>query len=190
MVLEVERRQHGFPSGIDHQTVLRGGVVWARSGPERGHAQLDALSLAEWSQPTIIDTGAPDQSTGEVVEEVRRRVGGDSYPGWQMMHEATTEFRRCLESGADPVSPVRVYQSELERLGVVPTRVAEWIRTWEDGGGAAKISGAGATRGDRAGCLLAYPLPDGTAAQEFGLPEGWRVYNPTIGGRGLDIDSV
>lgn len=188
VVLEVERRQHGFPSGIDHQTVIRGGVVWARPGGERGQVELEVLDCGAWPQPVIIDTGAPNQTTAEVVEEVRRAVGGDDFEGWDSMHAATRAFRTALGAGTDPRPAVRDYQRHLERLGVVPPRIIDWVRSWEDIGGAAKISGAGATRGEQAGCLLAYPPTGYEGSVESVLPAGWIARTVTIGGHGLMVD--
>lgn len=186
VVREVERRQHGFPSGVDHQTVIRGGFVWAEPGPESGAVDLADLVCAGAPQPILIDTGAPKQTTGEVVESVRQKVADGDDGVWDEMQTATLAFRRALESADDPRPAVRRYHCCLLRLGVVPDRVADWIRSWEDGGGAAKTSGAGATRGDRAGCLLAYP-PPGEESAELTLPPGWSRLETHIGGPGLTV---
>lgn len=185
IVREVERRQHGLPSGVDHQTVIRGGVVWAEPGAEAGSAELSDLACSDAPQPIVIDTGPRQQTTGEVVEVVRGRAAGDPTI-WNEMHEATREFRAALESSGDVRPMVRRYHRCLQRLGVVPARVAEWIGSWEDDGGAAKISGAGATRGDRAGCLLVYPPAKGAPA-DLPLPDGWMHIETAIGGPGLRI---
>lgn len=185
VVREVERRQHGFPSGVDHQTVIRGGIVWAEPGAESGTADLTELTCRAAPQPVVIDTGAPQQSTGEVVEVVRQSTGAD-HSIWDEMQAATEEFRDALASAADPSPAVRRYHRCLQRLNVVPTRVAEWIRSWEDAGGAAKISGAGATHGDRAGCLLAYQ-PAEERSGYLSLPPGWTRVETRIGGPGLTV---
>lgn len=186
--LEVERRQHGFPSGVDHRTVIQGGVVWAQPGRERGRVEVEVLQCDSWPRPLVIDTGAPEETTAEVVETVRRRTGGDAFDGWDRMEDATRAFRAALEAGADPRPPVRAYQRQLERLGVVPQPLADWIRSWEDGGGVAKVSGAGATRGERAGCLLAYPPDRDWQTAELKLADGWIVRDAAIGGPGLSVD--
>ncbi len=186
VVGEVERRQHGFPSGIDHHTVLHGGVVCC----ERNRQRLSArpVDVNESVLPVVVSTGASEQSTGEVVEDIRRRTGGAEYVGWQRMAGLTEAFLEALGSGADPRPPVRSYQRELEKIGVVPAAVADWVRSWEDRGGVAKVSGAGAIRGAGAGCLLVYSDSDlGVTVPGPDLPSGWQRWNAPLGGPGLQV---
>ncbi len=185
VVLEVERRQHGFPSGIDHEAVLRGGILWAQPSAEYGRVEVESLTKGSQIQPTILDTGVPEQSTGTVVETVRENTGGASYAGWDRMAVATTEFRRLLESGGDVGPLVRLYHREMEQIGVVPDPVADWVSSWEDQAGAAKLSGAGTARGERAGCLLAY-----SAGADPVVPASWRRHDATISVPGLQVESV
>ncbi len=186
VVLEVERRQHGFPSGIDHCAVIRGGIVWAEPGEADGQPSLEAIACNRVPQPIVIDTGSPEESTGEVVDAVRRRVGSADHPVWDRLDSATRAFRAAIETGDDVRPAVREAHRCLLEIGVVPERVAAWIRSWQDDGGAAKVSGAGATRGDRAGCILAFP-PPGWQQTSLPLPEGWAQMPIEIGGSGLSV---
>lgn len=168
LALEVERRQHGLPSGVDHKTVLYGGVVLAERGSdgELGIAKLDPSSPM-LGQLQVYQTGQPAETTGEVVAAVKRYR--DREPGrvdtlLERMGAAVESFRDELEAPDYRAQRfdelIRDYQGCLEDLGVVPAAVRETIREVEAQGGAAKISGAGALTGSAAGCLLVH-WPDG-----------------------------
>ncbi|MEN8375862.1 MAG: hypothetical protein ABFS34_10480 [Gemmatimonadota bacterium] len=149
--LDVERRQHGLPSGVDGATILRGGVVWAERDAEgalvANEMNVDAGHLSRFS---VYHTGRPEQSTGQIVAHVRDRIereGAHARARLARMGAATREFRRVIESAGgshDVVRLMRGYQADLQALGVVPTRVSELVEEVEELGGAAKISGAGA----------------------------------------------
>lgn len=168
LALEVERRQHGLPSGVDHKTVLLGGVVLASRRADGGIVigQLARRSpLLDGLQ--VYQTGEPAETTGEVVAAVRRRR--DESPErfaevLDRMTAAVEALRRLLESPRQGAlqfaEQIRDYESCLEALGVVPASVRETIRQVEALGGAAKISGAGALTGSAAGCLLVH-WPEG-----------------------------
>lgn len=160
IALEVERRQHGFPSGVDSATVYHGGVLWcARTavGLETEPLAVDPEALRRFR---VLDTGAPAESTGTVVADVRARRDRDPEAFDEMLAEmeaATREFRHLLVAGVEGdalLEPIRAYQRRLESLGVVPGRVRELVRAVERAGGAAKISGAGSLTGRGAGSLL------------------------------------
>lgn len=166
LALEVERRQHGLPSGVDAATVLQGGVLWARrrAGPE---AQLETEPVTVRSpllaRLRVYDTGTPPESTGAVVAGVRERWQHDPQ-GLQgalaRIETATLAFRAVLEregeDAAAAVALIREAEARLEELGVVPLAVGELVRKVEAEGGAAKVSGAGSLRGPAAGSLLVY----------------------------------
>lgn len=181
LALEVERRQHGQPSGVDGATVLRGGVLWA-SRRDDGRLALTPLvpRAAALAGFRVFHTGTPEQSTGEVVAAVRSRVESRR-PHFEAVLDRMAEATRTLAGHlAEAVSPaadepgsavpllceeldpgavvrcVREFEAGLEELGVVPPPVRQVIRRVEAAGGAAKISGAGALRGGRAGSLLVY----------------------------------
>ncbi len=173
--LEVERRQHGAPSGIDSATVIHGGLVWAlRDAAGRFRATPIQVSAPALAKIRVFNSGTPEESTGEVVAAVRARRDADP-EGFERlldrMAAATEEGRRQLTTEAsepaDLVAPIREIEACLEQAGVVPPRLREIVRQVESRGGAAKISGAGATRGGGAGSLLVYhPQPEEI--------DGWR----------------
>ena len=157
--LEVERRQHGFPSGIDSGTVLRGGVLFVRGGERE--LQFDDLPRPGWllNGLSIIDSGTPDQTTGAVVTTVRRRYeqDPDGVAGvLDRIGTATEAFREALiaDRESQALAAIAAGHCGLVDLGVVPPAIARRIRRIEAADGAAKISGAGALEGESAGALI------------------------------------
>jgi mevalonate kinase len=168
LALEVERRQHGLPSGVDGVTVLHGGVLWARR-LELGGLEVEPLAVRSplLDSLRVYDTGTPAETTGAVVAAVRalrERDPGHHAELLDRMEAATRAFRDLLqgehpdgETGPDrALHLIRDHEACLEGLGVVPEQVRNLVRQVEDEGGAAKISGAGALSGPGAGSLLVY----------------------------------
>jgi len=216
LALEVERRQHGMPSGVDGATVLHGGAVWAERDTSGrlvteplGKDRIDLEALARFR---VFDTGTPLQSTGEVVAAVRERLDGDPslHRTVEEIGELTHRFRKLLQkvpgtlsgstlSGTSPESSdvmagmldlVRRVETGLERLGVVPELVRELIRRIEAEGGAAKISGAGALSsppdGLGAGSLLVLH-PDPERIRTWSFLEGMEPLDLRLGAAGLRV---
>ncbi len=197
LALEVERRQHGSPSGVDHQTVLLGGVLRFAKGQsgrlEASRLEVGAGALAGFE---IFHTGAPAETTGEVVAEVRRRRAAAE----ERFAEVFGRMERLVDGFAAELSSepprdrerlaglVRAYEACLERLGVVPQSLRRTIRRLEDRGVAAKISGAGAISEGGAGCLITY---DG-AAPPGPRPELARFtpYPAALGVEGLRVERL
>lgn len=208
IALEVERRQHGFPSGVDGSTVLQGGMVWAEPDA-RGALQfsraLDRSKLLAAFR--VFDTGPPAESTGTVVEAVRERVEEEPERFGRLleeMGETTRTFRAELaESEPEPaavIACIREYERGLEELGVVPGEVRELIRQIEAEGGAAKISGAGslewaAAGGSRsasrlgAGCILVFH-PEPSILDSWAFLRSLRRYDVGLGAPGLRLEAA
>ncbi len=193
LVLDVERRQHGTPSGVDPATVLRGGLVWA----EQTDDALDYRSVTPRSPVLngfrVLHTGRPAESTGAVVDAVRAHRDDDpeTFEGRLDRIEAATRTLRSVlaqeaASRDETLRVVREVEAELEALGVVPEPVQRIIRAVEEEGGAAKISGAGALSGSKAGPLLVYhPDPTFDPGTEF---DSLTQMNVRLGAEGAHVD--
>lgn len=201
LLLEVERRQHGQPSGVDVAAVLRGGVVWAGPDPGGSGLRFESISVPDslLSRFRVVDTGAPAENTGEVVSAVRERRERDPAPvnaALERIHGATTAFRRLLEETApapeEAVEIVRRCQRGLEALGVVPEPVRELVRAVERKGGAAKISGAGALTspagGAPGGGLLLVIHPDPARIREWRFLDDMDVLDLRPGAPGARVE--
>jgi mevalonate kinase len=200
IALEAERRQHGFPSGIDAATVLHGGLLWARklSGAADGSSletERIALRSPLLSRVRVYDTGTPSEPTGAVVAAVRALRDRDPAGHERTLDRieaATRAFRAELEREGE--NPARVLEligeceACLEELGVVPTGVRALARRIEAAGGAAKISGAGSLAGPAAGSLLVYhPDPDRISGWSFLRP--FPFHPVRLGAPGLRLET-
>lgn len=169
LALEVERRQHGHPSGVDGATVLRGGVLWAKK-LSSGTLEVEPVRVRSslLSRLRVYDTGMPPEATGAVVAAVRRlreRDPGGFETVLDRIEAATAAFRAELERETEDrdraLHLIRAAQTCLEEIGVVPETVQDAVRQIEREGGAAKVSGAGSVSGPGAGSLLVYhPDPE------------------------------
>lgn len=193
IALEVERRQHGLPSGVDHATVLRGGITWARNDAAGAVFMEPVMAVSTLTaRIRVYDTGTPAESTGAVVSAVRDRLDhSGSRVADQLldrMEYATRAFREQLtRRKEDPeavVEMIREVERCLEELGVVPGPIGDIVDRIEGLGGAAKISGAGALSGDGAGCLLVYH-PDPAKAREMEFLDSLTRYRVSLGAQGL-----
>ncbi len=195
VALEAEKRQHGRPSGVDHTAVIRGGFLSVTGGG--GSLRASDLPRPDWFRRAIriYDTGAPSETTGEVVAAVRNLRDrkptrfaekldgmerhtrtlmvalGQSDPHWPGLLRAVRGFERCLED-----------------LEVVPAPVAEAVRRVEAAGGAAKISGAGSLSGAGGGSLIVLLPPEVRAGADLEAILGtYRRLDAQLGVHGLEL---
>jgi mevalonate kinase len=192
LALEVERRQHGLPSGVDSAAILRGALLWARKLPSGGleiETVVPRSSLL--SRLRVYDTGSPPEPTGAVVAAVRAAYDRDPRFVEELLDriEASTrelrdELAWDVETPARVMGAIRECEVCLEELGVVPEPVREVVRRIEAEGGAAKISGAGSLAGPGAGSLLVYHSePERIAG--WGFLQSFRFHSVHLGAEGL-----
>ena len=191
LAAQVERRQHGFPSGVDAATVFHGGVLSARRAADELEFEPLRVRPDLLREIRVANTGAPAESTGEVVAAVaaRREDSPATFAATlATMREATARFRGLItaqdSASADLIEPVRAYQRCLESIGVVPAAVRELVREIEGKGGAAKLSGAGASSGTCAGCLLVI------SPRESELPGGLDEIDASLAAEGVRVEAA
>ncbi|MAB91308.1 MAG: mevalonate kinase [Planctomycetes bacterium] len=190
IALEVERRQHGAPSGVDNNAVIRGGLLWAQRDDD-GQLELEPITTTSplLSRLRVFHSGNPAEPTGVLVAAVRRRVehARKQFKAvLERIDRATHELKTLLLGDQDEpsrlIALIKQAEAALEELGVVPEAVKRIIRRIEAAGGAAKISGAGALTGDAGGSILVYhPEPESIQ----GFPSGWLPLPVRLGSDGL-----
>ena len=201
LALQVERLQHGRPSGVDTASVRRGGILrMERSDGSDGNTpgKLVASPLEVPDDVLapffLLHTGPAAESTGTVVDAVRLRRQAEPQRVdalFQRIGASTEALEAALRVGAqqDVVASLRESQRLLEELGVVPDPVRRLVRRLEEHGVAAKISGAGSLAGPGAGAVLVYD-PGGVlsrlqADEVFGDLSDVKVLRPRFGATGL-----
>lgn len=147
LALEAENMQHGYSSGLDLQVSLHGGCVLVKNGQTYQRA-IPSLPMY------LVNTGAPKTTTGECVTHAapyfkESNIGEDFAAVTQAMDEALqanqlSEMKRAVDEN----------HALLIKIGVVPTTVESFIRDIKKFAGAAKICGAGAVAGEKAGIVL------------------------------------
>ncbi|WP_421862187.1 mevalonate kinase family protein [Motiliproteus sp.] len=162
LVTQCEQLQHGRSSGLDPAVCGRGGLLRFQQ------TEIEPLPAILGQGWYLFDSGKPECSTGQCGSQVRRHFGQSGI--WDEFAAITEQFQQALLA-ANPEqihTSIRQNQRLLERIGVVPDRVQRLVRDLEQQGASAKVSGAGAVSGSRAGLLLIY-APE---LAQGGLPGG------------------
>lgn len=150
---EAENLQHGRSSGLDLQLVLKGGCLKFEEG------KVEARSLPQFPI-TLVNTGIPQTTTGQCVAEAATWF---QHAG---LKEAFLDVTLALDKALatndlqEICYGVRENHRLLQQIQVVPETVRSFIKAIENQGGAAKICGAGAIRGDAAGVVWIVGDPD------------------------------
>lgn len=147
LALEAENMQHGRSSGVDLRVALNGGCLYVN---EQQQFIRPVPNLTMY----LVNTGTPLSSTGQCVAEVAThfqslQLGQDFAAITNAMDQALQQ-----QSPVNMCDAIRGNHQLLTAIGVVPSKVQQFIQQIEAGQGAAKICGAGAVTGDQAGAVL------------------------------------
>lgn len=147
LALEAENMQHGYSSGLDLRVAMQGGCIYMHQGVWEAR-ELPPLSMC------LVNTGTPESTTGECVEKVaaifKNTMIGEQFAA------VTKSLDNALQSSSKSAvyAAIRANHRLLIEIGVVPLRIQTFIADIEAMNGVAKICGAGAVTGDRAGIVL------------------------------------
>ena len=141
-----ERLQHGCIGHIDPYLVVFGGR--RRFFRHRACAVTMALEGHRWR---LIQTGIPASSTRECVLAVRNQYG-PCHHIWKQFSEITFSLEKALTFNQSEHIGAALKKNHqlLHQLCVVPEVVNRFIAKLALCGFAAKISGAGSVKGDKA----------------------------------------
>ena len=156
-VIRCENIIHGTSSGLDPAAVIYGGMVKKENGV------ITPRPLSTPLQFYIVNTGKPECSTGEAVAEAKKHFTPSLI---NQFTEVAEHIEEHLETGdlTSIIDDVQENEKLLEAIGVVPDPVKTFARKAEALDMGFKISGAGASCGDKGGIGLLF-IKEGQEAQ-------------------------
>lgn len=157
LAYEVEKQQHGNPSGGDNTAVTYGGFIWYRKELEflKSMWQVPISFSPSLNHFCLIDTGRPKETTGEMVAFVKTKKNLQTFLDINEIQTKRIAVAIKEKDEKSLIDAMRKGEQTLEDIGVVSKKVIPTIRTVENNGGAAKILGGGG-RKEGVGYLLCY----------------------------------
>ena len=145
--LETENLQHGHASGVDTYISMNGGCARFQQN------ETQRIPLPRFPMH-LVHTGVPETTTGECVSRVKDQFENSRI--WDDFESVTNELEKVLPKNnlREVQKVIRENNRLLTQIGVVPSKVQDFIREVEGAGAAAKVCGAGAVAGDKAGIVL------------------------------------
>lgn len=147
--LAAENLQHGRSSGLDLQVSMRGGCI------RFAESTITPIDFPDMPL-SIINTGTPTSCTGECVAHTRAAFNDPELI--TAFNEVSEHIYEALINNDQTTLLSNIHRNHLllQRVGVVPAPVHELVLQLYQQGIIAKLSGAGAVRGNAAGILLAF----------------------------------
>lgn len=146
VVYEVEKKIHGFPSGADNTVVVYGGLLWFRKETEFLKL-FQKITVPVMPKFTIVNSGIPEESTGEMVSLVRKLFTKRPKYTEKIFHEMENLKKHFLNhlytnSQSGLMALMKKDERNLEKLGVVSEQTKLIIRDLEALGASVGVSGA------------------------------------------------
>lgn len=188
LAYEIEKKQHGNPSGGDNTVVCYGGFVWYRKETEDLKVFSRVKPKKTFPEFFIINSGKPKESTREMVYWVKEKY--KKHPKkvkgiFNQMEFCTKSFLKyILNEKTDSLKNVINYnQRLLEELGVVSEQTKDLVTRLEKNGASVKVSGAGGrTKGS--GILIVYQK-DIQKLKNFAKTKKLDMISVSLGGKGV-----
>ncbi|MFQ6136465.1 MAG: mevalonate kinase [Candidatus Hydrothermarchaeales archaeon] len=143
---EIEKFNHGTPSGGDNSTCCYGGFVWfqKRSNDNIINPLKDEIP-SELKNFVIAYVKEPEKTTGELVQMVRSLKPEIRIPIIKRLGELTVDMRNALRDGdSEKIKKLmNSAQENLAKLGISTKEIDQIYNEVKKIDGAAKISGAG-----------------------------------------------
>ncbi len=163
IAFRAEQRVHGMPSGGDNSAICFGGLAWFRKETEdlKIIQQLSFTLSANISKNfLIINTGKPEETTGEMVAHVKALYEKNPETVERFLHSQehlTRELVSAMKNQRENemITIIKEGEKNLESIGVVSVFAQSIIRDIEKIGGAGKICGGGGVQ-KGVGVILAY----------------------------------
>lgn len=193
LAYEIEKKQHGNPSGGDNTTVTMGGFIWFRKELEflKSIWQLPFKPHPSLGHFFLIKTKRPSETTGEMVALVRERYTKEQRKMEELLNLNETQVKRvtaAMKEGNEKelLDAIRVGEATLEGMGVVSNTVRPLIREIEKNGGAAKILGGGGVKDGVGFLLCCHHDPKCIAA--LCRPYKYAIQSITLGEEGIRLE--
>lgn len=194
LAYEVEKKQHGNPSGGDNTAVTFGGFLWFRK-------ELEFLK-SMWQIPlhfendeytfSLVNTGKPEETTGEMVQLVAKHYKENNLRMMNIFRE-NEEQTRCVAQALKNkdyellIQSIKKGEQTLEQMGVVSKEVTPFIRGVEKHGAAAKILGGGGKK-HSVGFVLVFHHKK-TNIVELANQHNYSVQPIVLGEEGIRLES-
>lgn len=193
LAYEIEKKQHGNPSGGDNTVVTMGGLIWYRKELEflRSIWQLPYKPHTSLNHFFLINTGRPKESTGDMVALVKRKIQNSTTRMNTLFNENEEQTRRiavAIKVGDENMlmDAIHIGEQTLEGMGVVSKGCISGIREIESAGAAVKIlGGGGETEG--VGYMLCYAT-DRPGVEKICASRNWGVDDIQLGEEGIRLD--
>ncbi len=190
---EVEKKQHGNPSGGDNTIVTMGGLLWFRKELEflKSMWQLDIKIPDSLNHFFLIDTGKPVETTGEMVSLVRQKYEKNQTTMRTLFFKNEEQVKKiaiALKTTNEQqlIDAMNCGENTLEKMGVVGKKVVPCIQDVVHHGGAAKILGGGGKQ-QGVGFLLCYHR-DTNVIKKIGTKYGYATQPIVLGGDGIILE--
>jgi mevalonate kinase len=139
IAFEIEKLNHGRPSGGDNSACAFGGTIWFEK------EKIEPLSLPDFLKNLIIVLTKRKLSTGDLVQKVGNLEKNFRDSKIKNIAEATYKMKLALKNeNLDEIKYlINFAQDNLAGLGISSPEINELVRGIREVGGAAKLSGGG-----------------------------------------------
>ena len=142
---EMEKFNHGTPSGGDNSTCCYGGFVWFQKADKNNVTTLNEEIPHKIENFVIVYVKEPEKTTGELVQLVSSLNPGTRNPIIKRLGELTYKMRTALQNQDSKklINIINQAQENLIDLGVSIDEIDQIYNEVKAIGGASKLSGAG-----------------------------------------------